>query len=169
MLLLENYFFFAPEFCTGVIKFAKSSNAEKFYCNRKGYIVRDREIIGDLTGAIHGIRFTGFIGEVYKVFPFPEDLKNFKQSPDGYKNRKIIEKIIVKYASSVEIPFSVNSNGHIFQIAEFQFTNEQFTQLINYVLQGGYPRWKENKMPDYVKKMKDILFFRFSDLWKGFS
>ena len=37
------------------------------------YAIQDREMIGNLSGAIHGHQFTGFIGEVYKHFPFPEE------------------------------------------------------------------------------------------------
>ena len=157
MLLLENYFFFAPEFCNCIIKFFKSFTAKKFFYNIQGYIINDKNKIGNLMGAIHGISFTGFIGEVYKIFPFPKDMKDFKQKPDGYKNREIIEKIIVKYANSIEIPFETNESGEIIQIAEFQFTKKQFFHLINYVLQGGYPRWKDEKIPDYVKDMKEFI------------
>ncbi|RLB99021.1 MAG: hypothetical protein DRH90_21110, partial [Deltaproteobacteria bacterium] len=45
------------------------------------YLISQREMIGNLSGAIHGYEFTGFIGEVYKLFPFPESHAGFKQKP----------------------------------------------------------------------------------------
>ena len=47
--------------------------------------------VGDLMGAIHGIRLVGFIGDTYKRFPFPAARADFKQNPDGYRNREFFE------------------------------------------------------------------------------
>jgi len=151
MLLLENYFFFASDFCYAISEYAKNENYEKFITKIFGYVISDNEKIGDLMGAIHGIRFVGFIGEVYKVFPFPSNLDEFKQSPDGYKNRRIIEELILKFGIPKDINFQIK-DGKIF-IEEYAFTSEQFFKLIQYVIVGGYPRWKNDIKPYYVESM----------------
>ncbi len=157
LLLLENYFFFAPEFCNCVINWLESSELEfVFYID--GYIFTYKNQIGDLMGAIHGLRFVGFIGEVYKVFPFPEDVKDFKQKTDGWKNRQIIEKIILKFAKPTKIECRFKKNG-IIQIGDYHFTNEQFFLLVKYVLEGGFPKWLNGEPPEYV-----LNLMRFSKL-----
>ncbi len=88
MLLLENYFFFADEFCRLISDAAVSlpdetenlqgSGQKESEFGLKVYHIADPSDIGDLMGAIHGMHFTGFIGETYKVFPFPENPWDFK-------------------------------------------------------------------------------------------
>ncbi len=154
MLLLENYFFFASDFCKTVADFAKAGLPENIKFEIPGYFIPNNKI-GNLMGAIHGINFSGFIGEIYKIFPFPEKQEDFKQSPEGYKNREIVEKIIVKYGNKIVIPIIQQSN--IFKIGEYEFTEEQLLQLINYVWVGGYPRWKDEKRPFYVEEMRNQI------------
>ena len=151
MLLLNNYFFFASDFCHLIVSWLNSNDKFNFQSKIDGWIIKDYEKIGDLMGAIHGIRFTGFIGEVYKIFPFPKLPENFKQNPEGYKTRNIVEKIIKDFGDKIEIPFYVLSD--IVKIAEYEFTKEQFFELINYVIEGGYPKWKDGIVPDYVKNI----------------
>ncbi len=154
MLLLNNYFFFASDFCNCLTSWFSSEITKDFRYKINGYLVKEHEIIGDLTGAIHGIRYTGFIGEVYKIFPFPQLPENFKQNPEGYKNRKTIENLIKKFGENRKILFYVK-NSH-FKFEEYEFTKDQFFQLINYVIEGGYPKWKGGRKPEYVEK---ITFF----------
>ncbi|MEN8211637.1 MAG: hypothetical protein ABFR31_07950, partial [Thermodesulfobacteriota bacterium] len=77
MLLLENYFFFADDFCDFICKSASKTLKEDDVWQEEFkfmvYHIADPRDIGDLMGAIHGVRFTGFIGETYKLFPFPEN------------------------------------------------------------------------------------------------
>jgi hypothetical protein len=35
-----------------------------------------KNIIGDLSGAIHGVNFTGLIGELYRLFPDKQSNNN---------------------------------------------------------------------------------------------
>jgi hypothetical protein len=51
------------------------------------YHIPDPEKIGDLMGAIHGVRFTGFIGEVYKRYPFPERKRISSRNPREPEHR----------------------------------------------------------------------------------
>ena len=69
MLLMDRYFFFTTDFCEWIIEW---TGYEDIIRDEKPiYVIQDRELIGNLSGAIHGYQFTGFIGPVYKHFPFP--------------------------------------------------------------------------------------------------
>ncbi len=94
MLLLENHFFFADRFCECMTQMAGMDETETKTLNYEVYKISNQADIGDLMGAIHGIRFTGFIGEVYKIFPFPSDPKGFKQNPDGFNTEEIVFHVI---------------------------------------------------------------------------
>jgi len=85
MLLLENYFFFADQFCRWICELAgRNDSAEKHSVVCDGiYYIEKFDDVGDLMGAIHGVRLTGFIGDLYRVFPFPSDPAAFKQNPAG--------------------------------------------------------------------------------------
>ncbi|MBU2498735.1 MAG: hypothetical protein KKE57_07540 [Proteobacteria bacterium] len=72
LLLLEHYFLFAEGFCLRVNLLAEQNEKEHAESSWEVYDIADRREIGDLMGAIHGVRHLGFIGEVYKLFPFPE-------------------------------------------------------------------------------------------------
>ena len=121
--------------------------------------------IGDLHAAIHGIRFTGFIGDVYFHFPFPEDPKNFKQNPDGFQTQTLVSEIIATYAQLLDIPVAVSSSGQEIEIGAYRFTRVQLQKLINYVWRGGYPRWKHETRPDYVLDMKKKISKNFKGLF----
>ena len=71
MLLLENLFFFADRFCEHVIRLAENRRDQPFQQQWVGYEISNKNDIGDLMGAIHGITRDGFIGTVYGHFPFP--------------------------------------------------------------------------------------------------
>ena len=124
MLLLQNYFFFASDFCKVISEFAKSGFPENSLFELQGYIIPETEKIGNLMAAIHGVNFSGFIGEVYKIFPFPEKQEDFKQSPEGYKTREIIEKIISKYGRKIVIPITQQSN--IFKLVNMNSQKNNF-------------------------------------------
>ena len=66
MLLLEQYFLFGSEFCRYVGDIAENFNDAKYESRWQVYAIEDRVQIGDLMGAIHGIQYSGFIGEVYR-------------------------------------------------------------------------------------------------------
>ena len=123
MLLLENYFFFADDFCRLISDAAFSLPDETE--NRQGsgqkepefglkvYHIADTSDIGDLMGAIHGVRFTGFIGETYKVFPFPGNPLDFKQNPEGYRTKKLIKELIKRFGKETEILIKLADDGHV--------------------------------------------------------
>jgi hypothetical protein len=57
----------------------------------------------------------------------------------------------------IEIPFSVFKGTREVAIGQYRFTRDVFHELIRYVWQGGYPRWKDEIRPDYVVGMKDKI------------
>lgn len=153
MLLLENHFFFADDFCQWMIKMAKQDNAgQKRICSPV-YYIEDSKDIGDLMGAIHGICYTGFIGKVYKLFPFPDDPKLFKQNPRGYQTRKIVSAQTKGIGQKIEMLIDFLQDGQI-HIGPYVFDKRVFHDLIHYVCKGGYPRWKDGVKPCYIMEME---------------
>ena len=78
LLLMEKHFFFANFFCNTIETIASRKNYSKESLVMPGYIIERFENIGNLMGAIHGVDLTGFIGAVYKLFPFPHSPEEFK-------------------------------------------------------------------------------------------
>ena len=157
MLLLDHYFFFANDFCKHIEKMADCQSNKKLTDICQVYHISDPQHIGDLNGAIHGIRYYGFIGEVYRRYPFPEREENFKQKTDGHTTRSVLEETILKYAQTTKIKISVSADYGMIDIGPYCFSRTSFHQLINYVWRGGYPRWKDEVRPDYVMSMKETL------------
>lgn len=166
MLLLNNYFFFASDFCHNISSWASrpSSLSVSFYLD--AYILSYKDT-GNLMGAIHGFDLKGFIGETYKLFPFPEDVNLFKQNPEGYKTREQIEGLIEQYANLTKIKVIEDRYNDTVMIGEYLFSKEVFHQLLNYVWLGGYPGWKGGIRPQYVIEMKDAFLHSIHPLFKG--
>jgi hypothetical protein len=96
MILLNQYFLFADDFCHYIAQ-ATEEMDETYITSWEVYRI-EHEDIGNLMGTIHGIDHRGFIGGVYKLSPFPKHLEeDFKQNPVGFKNRSTIEELIQKY------------------------------------------------------------------------
>jgi len=169
MLLLEHYFLFAKEFCNYISELAKRKTGDSNEDTWRVYAIEQRVDIGNLMGAIHGVSYQGFIGEVYKRFPFPERQEDFKQKPDGYKNRATVEEIIKKYASMIDISLVVDKNREKITIGEYIFSRDSFQELLKYVWRGGYPRWKDEVRPDYVLETKSRIEQSDEMLFNGLS
>ncbi len=155
LLLLEHYFIFADRFCGHISRLADSALTDSARELWAFFRVEPHSEIGDLMGAIHGVRHTGLIGEVYTRFPFPSVQSEFKQKPDGDRTRTVIEEILRRYAVEVQIPFVAERSTEIIRIGEYRFSRHAFLQLVDYVWVGGYPRWKDEIRPGYVVEMKE--------------
>jgi hypothetical protein len=105
-------------------------------------------------GAIHGVRFTGFIGAVYQQFPFPAREEDFRQNPSGNQTRAVMEKTMAPFGARIQVQVKTGALGHI---GPFQFEPPVFQELLWYVWQGGYPRWKDQVRPGYVMEMNQAL------------
>ncbi|MBW1668741.1 MAG: hypothetical protein JRJ66_11950 [Deltaproteobacteria bacterium] len=156
LLLLEHYFLFADDFCQ-YIKELDAGCSDEFETAWEVYDIAGRNDIGDLMGAIHGVRYTGFIGDVYKRFPFPLKQEDFKQKPDGLKNREVVLRLLEKYATKKMIRIVLNQADNTVRIGEYLFSRGVFQELLEYVWLGGYPRWKEGVRPAYVLEMKKAV------------
>lgn len=156
MILLEHYFLSAQDFCRYMTQAAKE-NHPIYQTVWEVYLIEHGSDIGNLMGAIYGIDFRGFIGEVYKLFPFPKHQEDFKQKPEGFKNRMLIEALIQHFAKKDSIPFVINQEDDKIGIGEYLFDRASFQGLVKYVWSGGFPRWKNEVRPDYVLKMKDSV------------
>lgn len=167
MLLLEHYFFFVTDFCEYICEIAEMDGRDGYKTFRHFYYINDPEDIGDLMGAIHGIRYTGFIGACYRRFPFPKRPEDFKQKPEGSKNRVFVEQVIKRYADVRRIPLTIANGGQEAGIGHYRFSRVSFQELIKYVWKGGYPRWKDDIRPDCVSHMKEKVVKSHNALLQG--
>lgn len=157
MILLNNYFFFAGDMADNVIRLAEDdsgmSQEEQIW---SVYILHEGQI-GNLMGAISGVVFQGFIGEVYTNFPFPHEPEKFKQNPEGYKARDLIEGIVNHYVGLSTIKVTVDRSAKTVKIGEYHFSKPGFHALLGYLWMGGYPRWKDSVRPSYILKMREAV------------
>jgi hypothetical protein len=154
MLLLEHYFLYADQFCESVARMARAEDLSAYGDSWDIRDIQPSEKVGDLMGAIHGIRYTGFIGAVYRKFPFPVRPEDFKQKPDGHQNREVVEALIADYATSRSVPVVINESDQTVQIGDYLFLYSSFQELIRYVWRGGYPQWKNAERPACVLAMR---------------
>ena len=166
MILLNQTFLFAENFCRHIAQATEKSNLiyETLW---SVYLIEDQADMGNLMGAIHGIDLRGFLGEVYKLFPFPKRHEDFKQKPEGFKNRILIEGLIQKFAKRLNIPFVINQKDDKIGIGEYLFNRASFQELIKYIWLGGFPRWKDEIRPDYALAMKKMIEQSKNHLFEG--
>ena len=136
MLLCDHYFLFATDFCNYIGSLAENPGKEAFQALWQVYIIKSPEDIGDLMGAIHGNHFNGFMGELYRTFPFPKEPEAFKQNPEGFKTQSQVSEIIANYASPQEITFEVSRNSKEIKLGDYRFNRIAFQELIVYVWRG---------------------------------
>ena len=156
MLLLEHYFFFATEFCENISSLARSEDSD-YASSWDVYSIEDPEKTGNLMASIHGASFEGFIGRLYEKYPFPPRPEDFKQSPEGFKTRSTVEKIIKPFGLRTKIDFRIGKKGAEAAIGRYRFSMPAFHELLDYVWVGGYPRWKDEARPECVKAMKQSV------------
>ncbi len=166
MLLLDVHFFFADDFSAAVSELASFEADGPARVSLDAYTL-DRGRIGDLMRAIHGIEFRGFIGDVYKRFPFPAEEEKFRQQPEGFETRGIIEEMIRPYAGRRTIPIACDDRRLAVNIGGYLFDRRVFQGLILYVWQGGYPRWRDGLRPAYVTEMMQATERSRSPLFQG--
>ena len=155
MLLMDHYFFFSTDFCDWVIEWAGTNDIKQD--EKTIYTIKERETIGNLSGAIHGYEFTGFIGEVYKQFPFPENPAGFKQKPYGTRNRTTVEQTIQTFAKPMKVPIVFHQEDRSIDIGDYTFSLEVFHDIIRYIEAGGMPGWLNGRPPNYVTRMMDHM------------
>lgn len=150
MLLLERLFFFADDFCRAVPQLLNEGEAWM-----DGWRIEVRSKIGNLQGAIAGTDLSGFIGATYAKFPFPARAEDFRQNPQGHRNRALARELIQQYGRDEQIRLRREADS--IAVGEYAFNQPVFSDLIAYVDRGGYPRWKNEIRPAYVREMVEKL------------
>jgi hypothetical protein len=156
MILLDSYFFFASDVSDHVIELASHRPDENCTMDWDTYILAEEQI-GNLMGAITGVDLRGFIGEVYGHFPFPYVQEEFKQHPEGYRNRELVESIVRRYAPSTKIKVVMDLAAQTIKIGDYLFDKVDFKELLTYLWVGGYPRWMDEVRPGYIVRMKECV------------
>ena len=169
MLLCDRYFFFADDFCRLVMEMADAAGRRDYDTDWPVHVIEHPEDVGDLMGAIHGVRFTGFIGDLYRRFPFPRRPEDFKQNPEGHRTRDAVAGLIAGYADPRRIRVSVPAAGGIVDLGDYRFSRTQFQALVDYVWRGGYPRWRDGIRPPYVREMKERILGAQGGVFSGFT
>ena len=154
MLLLEHYFFFATDFCDLVTDLAHKNAEVEFATAWSVFNIERRRNVGDLMGAISGERHLGFIGDTYLKYPFPRKHEDFKQNPTGNSKQIEFVEMIAPYATRTDIPIVVSREENAIAFGDYQFAAWSFCELVAYVWRGGYPRWMDDRGPEYVTGMK---------------
>lgn len=157
MLLLDRYFFFATDFCECVCNMANKKDGTESEFPLRAFEIKDSAAIGDLHGGIAGTHYSGFIGETYKRYPFPRDEIKFKQQTDGFKTRDEFAQMILEFGSHIDLVLYRDSETEQVSIGRYVFARQNFRRLIQYVIQGGFPRWQDDIAPDYVLKMQKTV------------
>jgi len=87
----------------------------------------------------HGEIAFGFfnIGSVYRLFPFPKGIEEFKQKPYGSGRRAIVEGLIGHWARPTKVSAKIDAGSLHVRIADYRFSRGVFQQLVAYVWQGG--------------------------------
>ncbi len=165
LLLLDTYFIFASDFCRHIGSLADGQAGQS--STEWDVYILDHGQIGNLAGAIHGFDLCGFIGEVYKRFPFPKEPEKFKQNPDGWKTREIVKEMIDRYQHPSPIAVAADPLGATLEIGDYMFSRYGFHNLLLYVWQGGYPQWKGGTRPEYVVRMKEKVLSSHHPLFEG--
>ncbi len=167
LLLLENHFFFAPEFCAAVASMAQVQTHESRRTRLPGYRIDRPEDLGNLMDAIRGTDLRGFIGHVYRLYPFPRNPEEFKQKPYGDTHRAEVETLLGQWARSIRIPMAWEAGPQRVSIADFTFGVGPFRELVAYVWQGGMPGWQDTARPEYVMAMRDTIKGSVAPLFAG--
>ena len=157
LLLLENLFFFATDFCAVVTSLARVQTHQSKRTRLPGYRIDRAGDLGNLMDAIRGTHLGGFVGHVYRLFPFPRNPEDFKQKPYGDRHRPEVETILSRWARSIRIPVAWEVAAQTVKIADFTFSAAAFRELVSYVWHGGMPGWQDNARPGYVMAMWETI------------
>ncbi len=158
MLLLGEYFFFAEDFCKELSRQVLKLGSSKVVTFSFPVFVIDRpEDVGNLMGAIEGRDLSGFIGELYRLFPFPSDMKMFKQNPEGYRRRDVVMDIIRRWGRPDVMEITLDTASDLYSLGRYSFRGVWFCELMRYLWAGGYPGWKDDVRPGYVEDLMDAI------------
>ena len=166
MLLLQNNFFFADDFCKQINALEDSCEDDPAFQWNIWHISNPSDM-GDFSSVLGEIRDAGFWGELYRQYPFPKHPEKFHQQPDGWKTQDDVTRIMGNYGTQKQISIGVDPDKEIAYIGEYYFNYQNFKELILYVWAGGYPKWQDGKRPEYVVQMKEKIGRGDKPFFKG--
>jgi hypothetical protein len=155
-LLLDRFFFFCTDFCRAASQLEELRFQNERCVAVPGFRFEEPERIGDLHGAIEGVRHGGYLGEVYRRWPFPSRPEEFRQRLHGARNRGAVEDLLRRWAPPFEIPIAFSASEERYRIGPYVFSEGQYAALLASVLRGGYPTWEgfeEGLCPAYVANL----------------
>ncbi|HSH69449.1 MAG TPA: hypothetical protein VK997_06000 [Deferrisomatales bacterium] len=159
-LLLEDQFFFATEFGTAVEQLARVGGEQPAAGALDGHRFRDRAAIGDLMGAIHGVRLVGYLGEIYGMWPFPAAPEAFRQKLKGHENRAATQAALDRFAERTRIPLTAEPGFGRVTVGPYAFSGAGFVELLRYVVRGGYPTWEDcdpGALPASARRLQPVI------------
>lgn len=152
-LLLEEQVFFCTDFCVAARTLADGGNAKAVM---PGHVFAEPKAMGDLMGAIRGERHLGYLGDIYRLWPFPARPEDFRQKLDGHLRRTMTEEVLDRHAVRVPIVMERNMAEEVL-IGSYIFSTEQFLALVRYVRRGGHPTWdgfaERGACPEHVREL----------------
>ncbi len=151
MLLLQELFFFAGDFCAAMVALSDERDA-----TLSGWRVPDARI-GNLHGAIAGFDLSGFIGATYRTWPFPTQPEAFRQDPEGWRDRDRVRGLIQGFGRPESIPVAWDPDARRASLGSYDFDRPTLHALVRYVDRGGYPRWDADRRPQEVAAMTGRL------------
>lgn len=162
MLLLNELFFFADDFCAAVETLADQGKAElPGEAELAGWRIEGRVALGDLHGAIAGQILSGFIGATYARWPFPAAPEDFRQNPEGHQTRAEVAALVEPYGQAEVLTLRWDRTDDELAVDAYVFDAPGFRRLLDYVARGGHPCWTDHRQPDYVEHM----LARVANLW----
>ncbi len=166
-LLLDRLFFFCTDFCRAVSELAAGEDATT---GLDGYAFEDPAAIGDLTGAIHGTRHVGYLGAVYRRWPFPRDPAGFRQRLACHRTREASEALLARHGAPNRIVLRRERGTGGVGIGPYGFDRDGFGALLAYVERGGMPTWEgyeRGHRPAYVTAMVAAVGTWYPELARG--
>ncbi len=136
-LLLDGLFFYCTDFCRVMGELASEPGEGEI----AGYRFDNPMLIGDFHGAMQGVNYTGYMGELFQRWPMPETQAEFRQKPVGEERRDESEAMLARHAEAKTISCRRNEDD-VVEIGAYIFSPGQFLDLVHYVRRGGYPTWE---------------------------
>ena len=93
----------------------------------------------------------GFIGEVYRQFPFSDGPRRFQTKPEGFPDPFAPGTILTDYGQAEEIPVRFRRKENEVAIGEYRFDQENFQELIFYMGKAAIPNGVTDANPDMWK------------------
>jgi hypothetical protein len=157
LLLLERTLVWGEHFTTALGALAAAAPDALTTTTLPAFRVPPERSLGNVMGAIQGFDRGGFIGAVYDRFPFPEDPAAFRQRPEVAGNRAAITALLEQWAEPSEQTLVHDPGTGLVTVAGITFEAGWFRDLVAYVWRGGYPRWLDERRPQYVVEMRRAI------------